>query len=166
MQNKLVNKVIKINQMKMFGCPFYHISDLFSVRIRVPSRALILHEKGHPRGCPFFVQQRHSVPRRFEVSAPVRAKPRSPEPRATSRAFYTLDKVGTFEDILGIRFTHSLFDRLKSFTIRRVNHPPFFYNTLLKNAILVYNKNVKNAILRIMKNMNFAIFVRMEAYHV
>ena len=42
---KLVKKVVKINQMKMFGCPFYHISDLFSVRIRVPSRALILHEK-------------------------------------------------------------------------------------------------------------------------
>ena len=38
---KLVKKVVKINQMKMFGCPFYHISDLFSVRIRVPSRALI-----------------------------------------------------------------------------------------------------------------------------
>ena len=50
MQNKLVNKVIKINQMRMFGCPFYHISDLFFVRIRVPSRALILHEKGHPSG--------------------------------------------------------------------------------------------------------------------
>ena len=44
--------------------------------------------------------------------------------------------------------------------------PPFFYKTLLKNAILAYNTNIKNAILRIMTNIKFAILVWMEAYHV
>ena len=59
-----------------------------------PVSRSLLHEKGHPVDVLFSCNRGTSVPRKFEVSAhikwaSVRAKPRSPGPRAPSRAVMT-----------------------------------------------------------------------------
>ena len=59
-----------------------------------PVSRSLLHEKGHPVDVLFSCNRGTSVPRRFEVSAhikwaSVRAKPRSPGPRAPSRVLMT-----------------------------------------------------------------------------
>ena len=58
-----------------------------------PVSRSLLHEKGHPVDVLFSCNRGTSVPRRFEVSAHIKwasvgAEPRSPGPRAPSRALF------------------------------------------------------------------------------